>query len=152
MSISYTPNGVIITDDSNPDREPLVLSADASPAEVESAASEYLGAPSPAPDWDGFRRMALGNRTIGRAIALARANDDANMDAAGVPVGEPAASALPVALLEAMNGDSRALAAAWAVLVARGGLAQEDLAPIAAAAEAFNLPADFVAALSPAAG
>jgi hypothetical protein len=43
MSISHTPAGIIITDDQNPNREPLILAPSSSPQEIQAALLAYLG-------------------------------------------------------------------------------------------------------------
>jgi hypothetical protein len=142
MSISYTPNGVIITDDSNPDREPLVLPAGASQADVESAASEYLGAPSPEADWLGFAGWLYVFPPIAAAMVAARLSTN--------PQGEPATTGLPAALQEArLNENYPAWAATWGQFLLASQMPPEALAEIIGKAMACHLPADFIAALQP---
>jgi hypothetical protein len=43
MSISHTPAAIIITDDQNPNREPLILAPNASPQQIAAALLAYLG-------------------------------------------------------------------------------------------------------------
>ena len=100
-----------------------------------------------APDWDGFRRLALGSTIIAAAMAAARTNDDPDLAAAGVPPGEPAATYLAAAYDAAAAGDLSRLEAVWPVLVVRGGISVEDRAQLAQHAEALNLPAALVAIL-----
>jgi len=52
--ISYQQDGIFITDDDNPSREPLILPLTSTDAEIENALSAYLPPPPPGPDWDGL--------------------------------------------------------------------------------------------------
>jgi hypothetical protein len=54
-----------------------------------------------------------------------------------------------MALKDAQAGNTAEFAACWGLVVAAGGASPEALAALVAAAEACNLPAGFVAALSP---
>jgi hypothetical protein len=102
---------------------------------------------TPEPDWDSFRRLALGSQTIAAAMAAARANSDPDMDAAGVPPGEPAATYLAAAYDAAAAGDLTRLQAVWPVLVVRGGIGPQDREELAQHAEALSMPAALVAIL-----
>lgn len=142
MSISYTPNGVIITDDSNPDREPLVLPVDASLSEVELAASEYLGAPPPAPDWLGFAGWLFRFPPMAEAMTAARVSTSDQ--------GEPATTALPAAMQEArLNENYPAWAATWGQFLLASAMDAETLTDIIGKAADCNLPLEFIAALQP---
>jgi hypothetical protein len=92
----------------------------------------------PTPDWATFRSGLLTSADVATAMSTARA--------AGC---EPAATNLPVALQKAEGGNPAEFAACWGLVVAAGGASPEALAALSAAAQACNLPADFVAALSP---
>jgi len=92
----------------------------------------------PTPDWATFRSGLLTSADVAQAMTTARA--------AGA---EPAATNLPMALKDAQAGQVAEFAACWGLVVAAGGASPEALAALVAAAEACNLPADFVAALSP---
>jgi hypothetical protein len=92
----------------------------------------------PIPDWAAFRSGLLTSADVATAMATART--------AGA---EPAATNLPMALKDAQAGQVAEFAACWGLVVAAGGASPEALAALVAAAEACNLPADFVAALSP---
>ena len=94
----------------------------------------------PTPDWDTFRAGLLQSADVAAAMTAARA--------AGA---EPAATNLPMALEKAQNGRPAEFAACWGLVVAAGGASPEALAALVAAAEACNLPAEFVAALAPSA-
>ena len=94
--------------------------------------------PAPAPDWATFRGGLLISPEVATLMAAART--------AGC---EPGVTALPVALEKAQSGNMGDFAACWA-LVARDGQASAELiAELVATATACNLPAEFVAALSP---
>ena len=67
--IAYTFTGIVITDDSNPDRPPLVLPPGSTSAEVEAAALAYLQPPPPAPDYLGFYNGLLVSLTY-RSVVL----------------------------------------------------------------------------------
>jgi hypothetical protein len=92
----------------------------------------------PIPDWATFRSGLLTSADVAQAMTTARA--------AGA---EPAATNLPMALRDAQGGQIAEFAACWGMVAAAGGASPEALAALVAAAEACNLPAGFVAALSP---
>lgn len=102
----------------------------------------------PAPNWDAFEQLVQQQSLIGQAMAAARENQDAAMDAAGVPQGEPSASALPVALVDARAGDLRRLRACWPAVAVRGGVTEEQATALAIAAESLNMPAELVELLA----
>lgn len=143
MAINYTPSGITISDDAG-QRPSVTLPPDATHQEVEAAATAYH---QPSPDWDGFRRVALGSQVIAAAMAAARGSADAAMDSAGVPPGEPAATYLAAAYDVAATGDLSRLAAVWPVLVVRGEISPEGQEALAVAAENHYLPAELVAIL-----
>jgi len=92
----------------------------------------------PAPDWAAFKGGLLTSAAVAQVMGAARE--------AGC---EPAVTNLPVALEKAQSGNLAEFAACWGLVVAVGGASPEALAALVAAAEVCNLPADFVAALSP---
>jgi hypothetical protein len=99
--------------------------------------------PPPAADWLGFAGWLYGFAPMASAMAAARASSD--------PLGEPATTGLPTAMDEArLRNNSQPFALSWAQFLAASALAPTDLAEIVAKAQACNLPAPFIAALSPA--
>ena len=94
----------------------------------------------PTPDWATFRAGLLTSADVAQVMTAARA--------AGA---EPAATNLPMALKDAQAGQIAEFAACWGMVAAAGGASPEALAALVAAAEACNLPAEFVAALAPSA-
>jgi len=107
------------------------------PSEAELAEWMALPAP-PAPDWAAFKGGLLTSAAVAQVMGAARE--------AGC---EPAVTNLPVALEKAQSGNVAEFAACWGLVVAAGGASPETVAELVAAAEACNLPADFVSALSP---
>ena len=112
------------------------------PYALDGAVFNTIAAPippaPPTPDWGTFRRGLLTSADVAQAMTAARA--------AGA---EPAATNLPMALKDAQAGNPAEFAACWGLVVAAGGASPEALAALVAAAEACNLPSEFVAALSP---
>jgi len=92
----------------------------------------------PMPDWGGFKSGLLVSEAVAQVMGAARE--------AGC---EPAVTNLPVALEKAQAGSVGEFAACWSLVASAGGATSEALAALVAAAEACQLPADFVAALSP---
>ena len=77
------------------------------------------------------------------AMAAARASENAQ--------GEPVTTGLPTAMNEArLHQNYAAFALSWSVFLAASAMPAPDLAEIIAKAQACHLPAEFVAALSPA--
>lgn len=74
MAISYQQSGIVITDDHNPSRPPVVLPADATPAEVAAAAAPYHEQP-PSPDWSQFRQALRTENGYAPAFSAAMAAD-----------------------------------------------------------------------------
>jgi hypothetical protein len=93
--------------------------------------------PAPMPDWDSFKRLALTHPGLNAAMADA------------LPLAPAAALALPAALLQAEQGATADFAGCWRAVRAAANPAPEVIEELVAAAEACNLPAEFVAALSP---
>lgn len=92
----------------------------------------------PVADWSGFASWLYAYPPIGLAMGTARASTD--------PLGEPATTALPAAMLEGRGGNLRAWAEAWGQFLLASQLQPEAAAPILAKALECHLPADFVAA------
>jgi hypothetical protein len=142
MAINRTPNGIIITDDADPAREPLVLPLSATTAEVEAAAQGYLTPPPPEADWLGFVGWLYGFPPIAAAMAAARLSTD--------PQGEPATSGLATALNEArLSANYPAFALSWGMFLQASHMAPADLAAIVTKAADCNLPTEFIEALQP---
>jgi hypothetical protein len=142
MTISRTPNGIIITDDADPTREPLVLPLSATTAEVEAAAQGYLTPPPPASDWLGFAGWLYQFPPIMAGMDAARHSTD--------PQGEPATTGLPAAMDEArLRANYPAFAQTWGQFLLASGMAAGDLAQIVAKASDCNLPPEFITALQP---
>lgn len=89
-------------------------------------------------DWPSFKRLALTHPGLNQAMAAA------------LPLAPAAALALPAALLKAEQGSAADFAGCWRAVVAAANPAPEVIEELVAAAEAANLPADFIAALQPA--
>lgn len=98
-----------------------------------------LPPPVPSPDWSRFKAAILSNTAINAALAQA------------LPLAPAAATALAPTLLQCEQGQTADFAAAWAAVLAVAPVAPEVLADIAALAADCHLPAEFVAALTPAA-
>ena len=93
--------------------------------------------PAPEPQWIEF----------GLALAGVPAVDD--LLGAVEAASRPMERMLSGGLLQAAQGDPRTFLATWARVVEFGLASPELVATIAALATAYNLPADFVAALAP---
>lgn len=134
MGIAYTATGVIVTDDRNPDRDPLVLPADALPADVSAAVAAYLDPPRE-PNFDGFGLWLLTNPDV--AVAYDLAFDQAKLTSC----------TLPSAVLAAAGGETKHLRTALLLLRRQGLLSDLVIAAMLAKAQECNLPADFLQAL-----
>ena len=100
--------------------------------------------PEPAADWLGWAGWLYGFSPMAAAMTAARASSD--------PQGEPATTGLPAAMDEArLRQNYQPFALSWALFLAASGLPPADLAEIVGKATACHLPAEFVAALQPAA-
>lgn len=88
-------------------------------------------------DWARFKRIALNSDTLNGIIATA-------YDSAPV-----AAGALASALLRAESGDVSDFADAWKTITRSVDVPAEVISGFVGVAQACQLPADFVAALSP---
>jgi hypothetical protein len=123
--------------------EPVIAITDPGGDDVNGSATygwELVAIPEPAPmpDWGTFKGGLLTSAAVAQVMGAARE--------AGA---EPAVTNLPVALQKAEGGNPAEFAACWSMVIAAGGASPEALAALSAAAEACNLPADFVAALAP---
>jgi hypothetical protein len=102
-----------------------------------------LAPPEPAADWLGWTGWLYGFEPMATAMAAARASENAQ--------GEPVTTGLPTAMNEArLHQNHAAFALSWSVFLAASAMPAPDLAEIIAKAQACHLPAEFVAALSPA--
>jgi hypothetical protein len=63
MSISHTPDGIVVTDDQDPGREPIVLSPDATAQQIQVALLDYFGPDRlrQPPDYVGFYKSLRGS-------------------------------------------------------------------------------------------
>ena len=138
MAISYQQSGIVITDDHNPSRPPLVLPADATPAEVAAAAAPYHEQP-PSPDWSQFRQALRTENGYAPAFSAAMVADP--MAGVGLAIG-----------LDAFRRDGDhddfldALQSAFAALPQEQAL--HIAAELLALAQRCNLPASFIDALA----
>ena len=139
--ISYTETGIIITDDYDPSKPPLVLPVGATPAEVAMQHSAHQSPAEPQPDWHVFVNWLLHYPPMAGAMQAAREST--------APQGEPVTSSLPALVLLARDGDHLPFATAWPPFLAAAGAPAEALQPIVTQALACHLPAEFVAALTP---
>jgi len=134
MTISSTSAGIVITDDRDPSRPPLVLPATATTAEVEAAAAGYLQ-PAVEPDYDGFGFWLLTTPEIQQAYDIAFAGNKLT------------AGSLPSAVMVASDGEPKHLRTALLLLRQQGLLSDETLAAMLTAAQECNLPPEFLQAL-----
>ncbi len=134
MAIAYSPTEIRITDDRDPSRPPLVLPATATSSEVAAAAAEYLQ-PDPAPDYDGFGLWLLTTPEILAAYDAAFAGNKLT------------AGTLPSAVLAAAAGEPKHLRTTLLLLYSQGLLSHETIAAMAAKAQQFYLPPEFLQAL-----
>jgi hypothetical protein len=88
-------------------------------------------------NWPQFKSFALTHPGLNAAMAAA------------LPLAPAAALALPAALMRAEQGATADFAGCWRAVCAAANPAPEVLAELVAAAQAANLPTEFVAALSP---
>lgn len=132
--ITYTLANVVITDDRNPNRAPLVLPAGSTPAEVDAAAAAYLNLP-PEPNFDGFGLWLLTNADVAAAYDLAF---EQNRITCGT---------LPSAVLAAAGGDTKHLRTTLLLLRRQNLLSDLVITAMLTKAQECNLPADFLQAL-----
>lgn len=76
MAIAYSPTGIIISDDRDPSRPPLVLPVGTASAEVAAAAAEYSQA-AIEPDYVGFYSALLGSNIYAAVISQTKTADSA---------------------------------------------------------------------------
>jgi hypothetical protein len=105
---------------------------DASPEEI----AAYDEANRPPADWGSFKRLALTHSSLNAAMAAA------------LPLAPAAALALPAALMRAEQGATADFAGCWRAVVAAANPAPEVIEEMVAAAEAANLPSEFIEALT----
>lgn len=134
MSIAYSSFGVTITDDTDPNRPPLVLPPESTPSEVAAAAAEYFQ-PIPEPDFDRFGLWLLTTPEIQQAYDLAFAGNKLT------------AGSLPSAVLVAADGEPKHLRTALLLLRHQGLLSDETMGAMLASATRCHLPEDFLKAL-----
>lgn len=138
MGIAYQQSGIVITDDRNPDRDPLVLPADALPADVSAAVAAYIG-PTCEPDWMQFRQALRSENGFSAAFSAAMAAD-------------PMAGVALALGLDAFRRDGDHADFLDALQSAFAALPQEQALHIAAEllalAQRCNLPASFTDALA----
>jgi hypothetical protein len=134
MAIQYTLTCIVVTDDNNPDREPLTLPLDTPPVEVSSAISLYLDAP-PEPDFTKFGIWLLTNPSISSEYDFAFQGN------------KLVAGTLQPAVLEAVKGDPSHLRAVILLLLRQDLLSKETLEQIIAKARECNLPEELIVAL-----
>lgn len=132
--IIYTLANVVIADDRNPNRAPLVLPAGSTPAEVDAAAAAYLNLP-PEPNFDGFGLWLLTNLDVAAAYDLAF---EQNKITCGT---------LPSAVLAAAGGDTKHLRTTLLLLRRQNLLSDLVITAMLTKAQECNLPADFLQAL-----
>jgi len=159
MSILYTPTTIVVTDDTSPNRPPLVL---ALPAEftaaaiagIEAAIAAYLPPPPAEPDWAGFLRQLLDDPGLAAAMLAAEQLIAAELPTAApvrreqLLVASTVLRALPAVLVAAAGSAGPALfLSGWQSLQAASLVDPDVAAAIAAVARAHALPADVVAVL-----
>lgn len=135
MITYYLASGeIVITDERNPSRPPLVLPAWNQPAEVDAAAAAYLNLP-PEPNFDGFGIWLLTNADVAAAYDLAF---EQNKITCGT---------LPSAVLAAAGGDTKHLRTTLLLLRRQNLLSDLVIAAMLTKAQECNLPAEFLQAL-----
>ena len=132
--IAYTPTAIVITDDRDPSRPPLVLPAGSTAAEVDAAVAGY-SPPVPPPDYDGFGFWLLTTPEIQQAYDVAF---EGNKLTAG---------SLPSAVMVAADGEPKHLRTALLLLRRQALLGPETLAAMLAAGQQCHLPPEFLQAL-----
>lgn len=134
IHIHYTNTAIVIADESDPGRPPLMLPADSTSAEVGAAAAAYLNLP-PEPNFDGFGLWLLTNADVAAAYDLAF---EQNKITCGT---------LPSAVLAAAGGDTKHLRTTLLLLRRQNLLSDLVIAAMLTKAQECNLPADFLQAL-----
>jgi hypothetical protein len=125
--------------------EPVICITDPGSDDVNGSATYgwelvAIPEPAPAPDWAVFKSAALSHPALKAAILSAW------------PKEPQAAMALSATLLQAEQGATADFRGCWRAVVTAAPVAPETVAELVQLAEQCNLPADFVAALSPAPG
>ena len=145
--IDYTATGIVISDDTDNTRPPLVLPPGSTQAEVEAAATSYLPAPPPAPRWLDFLAAVEAAPGVGSAIGegLSRMVQP-SPDPAHNPF---AAFKLGVGLGQAAeSGNPQVFLAGWAQASAAGIVTPDIIQAVQALAIAHDLPEAFVSGLT----
>ena len=132
MAITVTATSVIISDDRDRNRPPIVLPITATNAEIEAAAAAYL---TPDPNFDGFGLWLLTDPGVQAAYDQAFTGDKLT------------AGTLQPAVLAAAAGDTGYLRAVLLLLRRQGLLGDAVLQAMAAKAAACHLPDEFLQAL-----
>jgi hypothetical protein len=130
--ISYTLNGIIISNDDDLSCPPLVLPLTATPAEVAAAAAAYM---PPAANFNAFGLWLLTDPGVQAAYDQAFAGDKLT------------AGTLQPAVLAAAGGDASYLRAVLLLLRRQGLLGDDVLQAMAAKATSCHLPAEFIQAI-----
>jgi len=138
MGIAYTTTGVIVTDDRNPDRKPLVLPADAPPADVSAAVAAYIG-PTYEPDWTQFRQALRTENGFSAAFSAAMVADPMAGVALALGLDAFRRDGDPTDFLDALRS---------ALIVLPDGQGAYIAAELLALAQRCNLPASFTDALA----
>jgi len=138
MGIAYTATGIVITDDHNPSRPPLVLPADATPAEVAAAAAPYHEQP-PSPDWSQFRQALRTENGYAPAFSAAMAADPMAGFALAIGLDAFRRDGDPTDFLDALQSAFTALPQGQALHIA---------VELQSLAQRCNLPASFADALA----
>ena len=134
ITYSLASGEIVITDERNPSRPPLVLPAGSTPAEVDAAAAAYLS-PTPSPDFDGFGLWLQTNPDVAAAYDAAFSQNKITC------------VTLPSAVLAAAGGDTKHLYNALLLLQHQGLLSGLVIAAMLTKAQECNLPLEFLQAL-----
>jgi len=135
MAIQYTTTGIIITDDRDPARDPLVLPVGTLSADVAAAVLAYIGPPRD-PNFDGFGLWLLTSPAVQQAYDRALAGNAIT------------AASLPAAVLAAAGGETKHLRTTLLLLRRQGLLDAATLTAMLTKAQECNLPQEFLDALN----
>lgn len=138
MGIAYQQSCIVITDDRNPDREPLVLPADALPVDVSAAVAAYIG-PTQEPDWTQFRQALRSENGFSAAFSAAMVADPMAGVALALGLDAFRREGDPTDFLDALRS---------ALTVLPDGQGAYIAAELLALAQRCNLPASFTDALA----